>query len=83
MTVDWITGLRYDILSILQQYQCGLNQRNLSNKIGVDDSTIAKSISRLEELGFVERDQNRVYHITESGDKALQSLDALRHLSEN
>lgn len=55
----------------------GLTQTELGNRLGIDPSTVTKSVQRLQQAGIVERRQDeqdgRVWrvHLTESG-RALQ-----------
>lgn len=74
MTVSWITDRRKAILTALYKNENGLNQRNIAEKTKSTDSTVAKAIDRIEELGLVERDENRVYSLTEDSVTVTQHV---------
>lgn len=62
-----ITGAQYNVLNLLASAECGRSQRELSELLVVDRSNVTGLIDRMEEAGWVTRQDDpadrRVYRI--------------------
>ncbi|MEJ2776392.1 winged helix-turn-helix domain-containing protein [Sulfolobaceae archaeon RB850M] len=74
-----ILDIYHDILYACKTADEGkINKTRLMFKANLTYDVAKKYISKLEEKGFIAKDDDNLYYITEKGEKALQLLSLLK-----
>lgn len=66
----------FQIMKILKEEE--LIQARISEQCKFSHVTVKRRTNELEELGFIERDNNRVYHLTDSGKEFIDYIDKVK-----
>lgn len=82
-----LTGLQYGILNVVA-VEPGIDQISVCNALGVDRSTLAGVVDRLEDKGLVARRagiadrRSNALHLTRAGKRILGEIEASAHKAE-
>ena len=81
-----LTGLQYGILNVVE-VEPGIDQIGACNTLGVDRSTLAGVVARLEQKGLVARSpgadrRSNALHLTRAGKRILGEMEASAHKAE-
>jgi DNA-binding MarR family transcriptional regulator len=82
-----LTGLQYGILNVVA-IEPGIDQISVCNALGVDRSTLAGVVDRLEDKGLVTRRagiadrRSNALHLTRAGKRILGEIDASAQKAE-
>lgn len=82
-----LTGLQYGILNVVA-IEPGIDQISVCNALGVDRSTLAGVVDRLEDKGLVARRtgihdrRSNALHLTRAGKRILGEIEASAHKAE-
>ncbi len=82
-----LTGLQYGILNVVE-VEPGIDQISVCNTLGVDRSTLAGVVDRLEDKGLVARRagiadrRSNALHLTRAGKRILGEIEASAHRAE-
>ena len=82
-----LTGLQYGILNVVE-VEPGIDQISVCNTLGVDRSTLAGVVDRLEDKGLVARRagvadrRSNALHLTRAGKRILGEIEASAHKAE-
>jgi DNA-binding IclR family transcriptional regulator len=67
-----ITERGEEAMHLLSKSEYGLSLSGFTEETDVGQSTWFKALNRLEEIGVVLRDRNKVYHLTDLGEGLLE-----------
>ena len=82
-----LTGLQYGILNVVG-VEPGIDQISVCNALGIDRSTLAGVVDRLEDKGLVARRagiadrRSNALHLTRAGRRILREIEASAHRAE-
>ena len=82
-----LTGLQYGVLTVVA-IAPGIDQISVCNALGVDRSTLAGVVDRLEDKGLVARRaaiadrRSNALHLTRAGKRILGEIEASAHRAE-
>jgi DNA-binding MarR family transcriptional regulator len=82
-----LTGLQYGILNVVA-VEPGIDQISVCNALGVDRSTLAGVVDRLEDKGLLARRagvadrRSNALHLTRAGNRILGEIEASAHKAE-
>jgi DNA-binding MarR family transcriptional regulator len=81
-----LTGLQYGILNVVSA-EPGIDQIGVCNTLGVDRSTLAGVVDRLEQKGLVARSpgadrRSNALHLTRAGKRILGEIEASAAVAE-
>ena len=81
-----VTGLQYGILNVVE-VEPGIDQIGVCNTLGIDRSTLAGVVDRLEVKGLLARSpgadrRSNALHLTRAGKRILGEIEASAHKAE-
>jgi DNA-binding MarR family transcriptional regulator len=81
-----LTGLQYGILNVVE-VEPGIDQIGVCNTLGVDRSTLAGVVDRLEQKGLIARSpgadrRSNALHLTRPGKRIVAEMEASAHTAE-